>query len=78
MGKTRAASSTDSPGVDDSQLTKVNDALVRQEAMFLKMLDVQQKHSNRAVKPSWIRPINKFLSENIRTQAGLRANLISK
>ena len=78
MGKTRAASSTDSPGADDSQLTNVNDALARQEAMFLKMLDVQQKTSQSCIQSfmdSTNKRFDKFVLENVRTQVELRANL---
>ena len=78
MGKTCAASSTDSPVVEDSQLTNINDALARQEAMFLKMLDVQQKTFQSCIQAfmdATNKRFDKFVSENVRTQAELRASL---
>ena len=78
MGKTCAPSSTDSPVADDSQLTNVNDALARQEAMFLKMLDIQQKTFQsyiQAFMDSTNKRFDKFVSENVQTQAELRASL---
>ena len=78
IGKTRAASSTDSPVADDSQLTNVNDALARQEAMFLEMLDVQQKTFQSCIQAfmdSTNKRFDKFVFEYVRTQAELRASL---